>query len=223
MDWRQPLDFYCERTDASFWSEPVNALSNAAFVIAAALLAYRARAERGRAPWDIGLLAVLMALIGIGSFVFHTVATAWASLLDVLFIQIYIYVYLARYLQRAGGANLIWTFGGLVLYWLFEQALTGGFEPGALNGSYRYLPALTALIAMAVYAHRISAAAAMPLATAAGLLCVSLTLRTVDLKLCQVNPLGTHFLWHVINAGVLYAAAVALLRVPAHDPSTRPI
>src|SRR5690606_31693242 len=141
---QQALDLYCERTDASFWSEPLNALSNAAFLVAAVLLARRARADGGRAPRDIDALAVLIALIGFGSFTFHTVATVWASLLDVLFIQIYIYVYLARYLRRIVGVNLVWMYGGLVLYWLFEQAVTGGFEPGALNGSYRYLPALLA-------------------------------------------------------------------------------
>jgi len=39
MDWSAPIDLYCERTDASFWAEPANALTNAAFLIAAALIA----------------------------------------------------------------------------------------------------------------------------------------------------------------------------------------
>lgn len=224
MNWLQALDLYCERTDASFWSEPLNAISNAAFLVAAVLLARRARADGGRAPWDIDVLAVLIALIGIGSFTFHTVATVWTSLLDVLFIQIYIYVYLARYLRRIGGANLVWMFGGLVLYWLFEQALTGGFEQGALNGSYRYLPALVALAGMALYARRAQPPAVLPLAVAVGLLCVSLVLRTVDSTVCDINPLGTHFFWHLINAAVLYYAAVALLlRSEATGRRTRPI
>jgi hypothetical protein len=45
--WSTPLDLYCERTDLSFWAEPVNALSNAAFLIAAAF-AYRDWRTRGR-------------------------------------------------------------------------------------------------------------------------------------------------------------------------------
>lgn len=223
MDWQQPLDLYCERTDPGFWSEPLNAISNAAFLIAGAMLLMRARANGERAQWDINLLALLIALIGLGSFTFHTVATVWASLLDVLFIEIYIYVYLARYLQRIGGVNLIWTLGGLVLYWLFEQAFTGGFEPGALNGSYRYLPALVALIGMTLYAWRVRPAASTPLALATGLLCVSLTLRTIDSALCEANPLGTHFFWHLINAAVLYYAAIALLRTAPAALRQRPI
>ncbi|HLU77578.1 MAG TPA: ceramidase domain-containing protein [Burkholderiales bacterium] len=223
MNWQQALDLYCERTDASFWSEPLNALSNAAFLVAAVLLARRARADGGRAPRDIDALAVLIALIGFGSFTFHTVATVWASLLDVLFIQIYIYVYLARYLRRIVGVNLVWMYGGLVLYWLFEQAVTGGFEPGALNGSYRYLPALLALAGMTLYARRVHVPAAAPLAVAVGLLCVSIVLRTIDLGVCHLNPLGTHFFWHLINAAVLYYAAVALLRSEAAGRYPRPI
>lgn len=223
MDWQRSLDLYCERTDPSFWSEPVNALSNVGFLVAAVALAMRARADGGRVPGDVSILALLIALIGIGSFVFHTVATVWASLLDVVFIQIFIYVYLTRYLRRIVGVNLIWMVGGLVLYALFERALTGGFAEGALNGSYRYLPALVALIAMAVYARRAQPAAFPPIAVAAGLLCVSLTLRTVDSAVCKAIPLGTHFLWHLINAGVLYCAAVALLRAKVNERHVRSI
>ena len=32
VDWFRAVNGYCERTDASYWSEPVNALSNAAFL-----------------------------------------------------------------------------------------------------------------------------------------------------------------------------------------------
>jgi len=212
MDYGQALDLYCERVDASFWSEPFNALSNAAFLIAAAALARRARAA-GDGAWAIGALAVLIALIGLGSFVFHTVATVWASLLDVLFIQIYIYLYLALYLRRIGGVNRIWMIGGLVLYALFEQALTGAFPPGALNGSYRYLPALCALIAMTVYARHLRSAAAAPLVAAVALFGIALVLRTLDQTVCEPIPVGTHFLWHLLNAAVLYCAAAGLSRV----------
>ncbi len=35
MDWSRAVNSYCERTDPGFWSEPVNALTNAAFLVAA--------------------------------------------------------------------------------------------------------------------------------------------------------------------------------------------
>jgi hypothetical protein len=32
----------------------------------------------------------------------------------------------------------------------------------------------------------------------------SLALRTADFAVCDAFPLGTHFIWHVLNAMVLY-------------------
>ena len=89
MDWSQPIDLYCERTDAAFWSEPVNAVSNVAFLIAAALpLARWRRGDRGDWP-ALALIAVVTA-VAIGSFVFHTVATRGAVLADVIPIAVFI-------------------------------------------------------------------------------------------------------------------------------------
>ena len=49
MNWSQKVDIYCERTDFAFWSEPLNAVSNAAFVIAALLVWREAVNRRVRA------------------------------------------------------------------------------------------------------------------------------------------------------------------------------
>ncbi len=38
MDWFEQIDGYCERTDFTYWSEPLNAVTNVAFIIAALLL-----------------------------------------------------------------------------------------------------------------------------------------------------------------------------------------
>jgi hypothetical protein len=75
---------YCERgLDPAFWAEPLNALSNAAFLIAAwwAWRTWRQSLQAGQA--ELGLVA-LLAVIGAGSFLFHTFATRWAALADVI-------------------------------------------------------------------------------------------------------------------------------------------
>jgi len=41
------------------------------------------------------------------------------------------------------------------------------------------------------------------LATGAAILAVSLTFRSLDASLCAAIPLGTHFMWHVLNAVML--------------------
>ena len=35
MEWFEAVGGYCERVDAAFWSQPINAMTNAAFLIAA--------------------------------------------------------------------------------------------------------------------------------------------------------------------------------------------
>ncbi len=52
MNWAEHIDLYCERTDASLWSEPLNALSNLGFLLVAVVL-WKRVAGRGR---DLQLL-----------------------------------------------------------------------------------------------------------------------------------------------------------------------
>jgi len=54
---------------------------------------------------------------------------------------------------------------------------------------------------------------------AAAIFAVSLSFRTVDRMLCGAFPLGTHFVWHLLNAVVLYLLLRTAIRAPAHIPS----
>ena len=93
MEWSAYIDAYCERTDPGYWSEPVNAMTNAAFLIAAAVMWRRTRGlPLGR------LLCAILVAIGVGSYLFHTHATAWASTADTTPIGFFIltYVYAAN-------------------------------------------------------------------------------------------------------------------------------
>ncbi len=48
MDWLAPIDAYCERLGPGVWAEPVNALTNLAF-LAGAAIAYGAARPGGTA------------------------------------------------------------------------------------------------------------------------------------------------------------------------------
>jgi hypothetical protein len=210
MDLWRSVDLYCERTDPGFWSEPLNAASNAAFLVAAALIVRHSRAPGGT-PFDARVLAALVALVGVGSFLFHTFATVWAGWLDLIFILAFIYVFLARFLARVAGWNWIGIAVALAGYWVFSRVLTAPFSPGALNGSFSYFPALAALTGLAVWGGLKRHPGVRRLGLAAGLFAVSLAVRTVDLALCADWPLGTHAIWHCLNAGVLWLAATGLV------------
>lgn len=45
--WTAPLDDYCERLGIGLWAEPLNASSNAAFLIAAGVILLRQRRAGG--------------------------------------------------------------------------------------------------------------------------------------------------------------------------------
>ncbi|RVB41600.1 ceramidase domain-containing protein, partial [Mesorhizobium sp. M7A.F.Ca.CA.001.06.1.1] len=79
-----PVDLYCERTGPEFWSEPVNALTNFAF-IAAGLWGVREVRRLGTGAFA-EVLAWWVVAIGIGSTIFHTFATkgtVWADVLPI--------------------------------------------------------------------------------------------------------------------------------------------
>ncbi len=199
MDWSAPIDLYCERTDASFWAEPANALTNAAFLIAAAAAFWLWRRQSGSdrsRDWPALALIVVVVAVGIGSFAFHTLATRGAVLADVIPIAVFIYGYrllaLRRFLGLAAGVAV----AIVAAYAVGAQALSWLAPPYALNGSVGYLPALVARAA--------HGPARRGLELAAMIFTVSLALRTIDLKACDTFPLGTHFSWHLLNAVVLY-------------------
>jgi hypothetical protein len=204
MDPWQRLDLYCERTDPGFWAEPLNAVSNAAFLLAAVLL------WRGPGAGDRRVLAVLVALVGAGSFLFHTLATVWAAWLDQGAIALYIYAFLWLFLARVAGLPWWGALGGLGVFAVASRLVVAAFPPGSFNGSYAYFPALIALALLATYAWRRRHAGARRLAAAAGVFVVAILLRSVDLELCAAWPFGTHFAWHCLVALVAYLAATAL-------------
>ena len=91
MDWTRQVDSYCERVDPSYWAEPINALTNLAFLLAAWVVWRRVRDTGDRMAYA---LCAVLAAIGVGSYLFHTHATVWAGVLDVLPILMFVLLYI---------------------------------------------------------------------------------------------------------------------------------
>lgn len=221
------IDLYCERTGPGLWAEPVNALTNLAFLAAALLLA-RLLAQappavrRDPACWS---LVGLVFAIAVGSALFHSFARRWAMLADVLPIALFILVYTWFALRRFAGFGRAGATAGVAA--VLAVALAVPPLTGFRGGSY--VAALLALVVIGgglrIARRRAQAAAAgTALLGAAALFAVSLALRTADAPLCAAFPLGTHFAWHLCNAAVLYIVARAMIRtgVPAGAPPVRP-
>ena len=197
MDWTRTVDAYCERLGPDFWAEPVNALTNLAFVLAAAIM-WRRSFGLGR------VLCVVLAAIGVGSFLFHTFAQRWAGIADVLPILIYVLLYIFAAHRDFWGLRL-WPAVGLTALFFPYAALTVplfGLIPGlGATAGYAPVPLLIAIHAV-LLRHR-APATARGLAIGVAILLVSMTARTLDGPTCGLLPFGTHFLWHLLNAAML--------------------
>jgi hypothetical protein len=217
VDWLRAVNGYCERTDASYWSEPVNALSNASFVLFG-LLAWRiAAGDRGAR-----LLAAVLVLIGIGSYLFHTHAEVWALYADVIPIQAFILIYLG--LATVRFFALPWWAGvaAAALFVPYAALVSGAVEAavGPLNGSVGYVPVPLLIAGYAALLWRRAPGTARGLLIGAGMLALSLVFRTVDAAVCPAFPLGTHFLWHLVNGAMLGWMILVLVRHPARGRSS---
>ncbi len=205
MDWTAPIDAYCERLDPSFWAEPVNAVTNAAFVISALWMWGRLRGMES-IP-GVGLaraLCVVLGLIGIGSFLFHTEATGWAALADTAPIAVYVLIYIFAANRYYCGLSVPLALCATALFFPYAALTIPVFEKLPVLGvSASYVPVPVMILAYAVLLRRRLPDVARGLAVGGGLLLVSLTFRSLDEPLCTQLPFGTHFMWHILNAIML--------------------
>jgi len=209
MELTRSLAIYCERLGPGYWAEPLNAVSNAAFLIAALVMWRRVRGDG--LPMATALCAVL-AVIGVGSYLWHTHAQVWAVMIDsgaiAVFTVLFVFAANRDFLrlpgwQAAGATALFFPYAALTVP-VFERLpffqISSGYWP---------LPLL-----MVIYAGllaRRAPATSRGLMIAAGLVTLSLTLRSLDEPLCGAIPVGTHFLWHTLN-GVLLAWVIEVYR-----------
>lgn len=207
---------YCERLgQAGFWAEPLNAITNGAFLVAAVIGLVLWLRQNPR-DWVLIALAIVVAAIGFGSFLFHTIPNRITVMLDVLPIQLFILAYFGLAVRRYLALPL-WT--ALVAPALFFAASVGFVSlvgSRALGGGVGYVPALVALFVFAgLTALRNDAPARAisgVLALAGLVFAVSLTFRTLDQPACAQAPFGLHFLWHLLNASVLGLLLLVLAR-----------
>ena len=211
MDWTAPVDAYCERLGPEYWAEPVNAVTNLAFVLAALWLWPRT-AGRGidRA------LAAILAAIGVGSWLFHTHATGWAGLADVLPILLFVLVYFYAANRDFHGMRPAFAALGALAFVPYAALVGPVFAalPFFEISSF-YWPIPLLIFGYALTLWRRAPATARGLAIGGAILCASLTFRSLDMVLCDVVPLGTHFMWHILNGLMLgWMIHVHLRHVP---------
>ena len=207
----EPVDIYCERLSTDFWAEPLNALTNLAFILAAILVIPLLRNRPGK-TWDIKLLAGLTMLVGIGSFLFHTLATKGTSWADIL--PIIIFIHFAIWVIFVRVFRLTWYYAivGVIVFMGFNALVLNILGRELFNGSISYVPTLLLLLAVAFYTLIKRKDIAGEFTIAALVFLISITCRSIDMMMCPTLSIGTHFLWHILNGVVMYYVMKGLVK-----------
>jgi len=207
---------YCERAgEPGLWVEPLNLVTNLAFLLgAAAALRVFLRQSNIDPRRDLDLLALILVFfaIGIGSSLWHSFASRWAELLDVIPILIFIHGFLLLHLLRVLRLSAVAVVVALLVYEAVNLVVAWNVPPELFNGALYYAPTWAFLLLLGLDLRRRGDTLARAYLAGWLLLTGSLFFRALDQYVCEALPIGTHFLWHLLNGLLLYLLLSALVR-----------
>ena len=202
------MDAYCERVGMGVFAEPLNAVSNVSFLLAA-LAAWVLATRTGALSAGVRVLIALAASVGIGSILWHTLPTMLTLILDSVPILIFISWYIWLYARNVIGMRPLFAVAAVAAFPL-ATFLAIPFS-GVLHGAFVYVPGLVVTLVLGVFHASERRAARFTLLAAAGVYAAALFFRTIDNEVCTVLPIGTHFLWHILIGLVTYLAMRSLI------------
>jgi hypothetical protein len=150
-------------------------------------------------------------VIGVGSFLFHSFATRWAAAADsipiLVFILVYLFLAVRNYLLLPIWASVVTT-----VMFVPVSIAVGSITAPVLGSSSGYASALLAIFIVGYLMLKRDRRIAHGLLITAGVFLVSIGFRMADGRACVTIPVGTHFIWHMLNAVVLYRLSVIFLK-----------
>ena len=202
------MDVYCERVGPGLLAEPLNAITNVSFLLAAWAAWVLARRTGTLSP-EVRVLIALAASVGVGSILWHTLATPWALILDtvpiLLFIVWYVWLYARNVLTMRPGFAVASVVAFLVATFVALR------YADVLHGALVYTPGLLVTLMLGAVHAKERRPARFTLLAATGVYAAALVFRTIDNEVCPVLPTGTHFLWHTLIGLVTYLAMRGLI------------
>ena len=225
MDLFASIDLYCERTGEGLLSEPLNLLSNLAFIISGYLIIRKLNvATPHQNASSARVLAWIIMSVGVGSGLFHSFANMWSQLCEVIPIGVLIITYLWLFLRNIGGLDKSAAAGTLITFLLFSAGCAAMADPSKANGGQFYFGTWIMLLCLCWFLFgRGYSKALRPMVAASLLFLLSIILRTLDLIICDHWPIGTHVFWHLLNAWVLYLVVQAyIISTTLQQSSTHP-
>ncbi len=197
------LPLYCEtalNTAGHFPAEPINAITSFAPVLfgVMALIYLRRRQQKSLVAFA---LAILTILTGFGSVAWHALRSETALVFDVLPGLAYFALAVLYWAYHVRGRPLV-----------IALLVAGGLLLAFLPPASRLEGQILTLSVLAVVASGLLAAtwlkrrqAFAPALLMVGAAVVAAGFRTLDLSVCHVSPVGTHFFWHIFLGLAAYA------------------
>jgi hypothetical protein len=202
------MDAYCERVGMGVFAEPLNAVSNISFLLAA-WAAWVLASRTGALSSGVRVLIALGAAVGIGSILWHTYPNMLTLILDIVPILIFICWFIWLYTRNVIRMRTVLA-GVSVAAFLVATFLVFPLS-GVLHGALVYSPGLIVTLVLGLFHAREQTVARFTLLAAAGVYLAALFFRTIDNEVCPVLAIGTHFLWHLLIGLVTYLAMRSLI------------
>lgn len=183
---------YCEQLlYISF--EPINAVTNIAFVVFALLAFYKLRHQTGVLKFFLPFLLLFM---GAGSAWWHMGHSAWGDMTDTLSIIVFASTVSVLLLYKLIGSRtkVIIAFVPLLLLTLAVEQLP------YLNSSLPYIVLLIGLMVVGTFYAKEFPASKLLVIASIITFTLAIVFRTLDMELCSQIAIGTHFLWHIFVA-----------------------
>lgn len=214
----EAVGYYCGRIGAGLLGEPLNAFSNLAFVVGAAI-AWRAwRSSPARDTWLPALIALLL-LVGLGSFVFHSHPTRLTLAGDLLPIQVFGLAVLAYACWRYLRLQPLVVLGVCVAFVMLRQGWIAVSPRGALGGGITHIPSVLLLAVMGAALMIRGIRLWRYALVACAVYAAAILVRSLDAQVCRAFPLGLHWLWHLLTAATASLLVIGMARIPPGAPS----
>lgn len=207
---------YCEQPIYQAFFEPINTITNLAFMIAGIMLFIQLR-KRNVLDIKGVYFSTVLVIVGLGSFVWHLYRNDLTLMLDSIPIALFVLSYLFFYIMQMNKnwvlrISLFLSFFGYVV--ILVRALSGIENHWLLtNGGMQYLVALSFFVVLQLFNRYWNQGLIKPSLIVVMLFALSIFFRQTDLLVCEYIGFGTHFMWHILNGVVLYSF-VRLLYLP---------
>lgn len=204
--------FYAETDLSVLFSEPWNALSSLAIVIPAIYWAFRLKWDVRRYPF-IFYCVPLLVLGGLGSTFFHAFRNSeyllWMDVLPTALLTFSVGVYFWFKLIPSwwGTASIVIpsTLLRYSMYSIFPEDL-------AVNISY-FISGTIIFFPIIFYLVRTGFEKVRDIFLSVFFLVLSLMFREMDLRVVDILPMGSHFLWHIFSGVGAYFLAKYLFHI----------